>query len=975
MFIFVKDEKYRPFFYGNSFDDGFDKSCSLFFHHTIKRIIPLQMQYRIIFRFVLILFVCGLTNQTTIANNNRKFEVAGRVLDKDSKEAVGFAVISVKDYNIHTVTDINGYFELHAVPRGKFVIQIQCLGYVLLEKELQANQAEVVANYYLQKNSYELLEVNVMANVTKGDKVKIDENAIEYIQPISLDDIMLLLPGSVYQDKNITEFTRNTSRQAGEDANTSLGVGYVADGAPISSDGVRSQMVGVMSNTSGRRLDSEVKARTGINQGVDKRYISTDHIASVEFQRGISSARQGNLSSGVVKISSKKGESPLRVRVKSDLKSTLAYIGKGFKISNKLGTIHTGVDYLNSVNDPREAYDKFSRLSAQAYYKNQLTFGRNKLDIDLKLSETIAVNKMQKDELANLYDETYKGDYSRSSALLKANLALKNPVLQNIELRQSLDYTYDKITRHMLVVNSGPLSTPIAYKQGEHEGIYLPAMYYSDFYIENKPLYLFTQLNLHSRFGVGKSIDLNVDYGFEYKNSKNYGDGAKMGNPLRPPFPSDNAYMRPRPNYEIPAIAVGAAYLQANAIFSINTLNLMKLSFGGRLTRMYNLPSHYRLNERLISEPRLNFSYLNTRLINDKELKMSLRLGYGHENKLPTLDYLYPETIYRDFFVLNAFTNNVNYQHLITHTELYETANPDLVENRNQKMELGGDVQYGNWSFSVTAFHEKTTSGFSYSTYHSPLSYQRYSKRVNDEVLNRRYEKSDYMMELYTAFPKLPRATNNRWVKKEGIEYRMVMPQIKALKTRIEVNGAYYKSQYGSNDPIYYYPNEFIAGVPYPYVGIYDTKSFKEFKRFNSSVWLNTHIPKFRLIFTNFFQLMWVNSNQFFDNRNPYPDRYFGASGSAVIVDNEVRQKIDADNVHLRHLKRFNEPEDYLRDEEPLSVMWNVKVTKEFGDYVKMSFFVDKIIDVNPRYTSNSLQTERNWETPFFGLEMIFSLK
>lgn len=910
-----------------------------------------------------------------LANNSYETHtISGAIKEKATGEAVSFATVKIKDYNLHSVSNINGVFRISKVPKGNYTLQIQCLGYTLTEFELLVNSNLDSLVFYLERSTFKLEEVNVMASITKGDKVKVDETAIEYIQPISMEDIMLLVPGSVYTSRDITQFTLNTSRQAGSDATTSLGVGFNADGAPVSNDGMRTQLVGVTENTSWRD-DDEVKSRSSINQGVDKRYMSTDHIESFEIQRGIPSAKYGNLSSGLIKTNSKKGVSPLRGRVKSDLKSTLAYVGKGIKLSDKLGSLHIGADYLNSVNDPREAFDQFSRITGQIYYKNQLNVGSNKLDIDAKVSENFAVNKMKVDELASQYEETYQDDYNRITGLLKVRLTLENrKLLNSIEFIQSADYTNNKISRHMLVVNSGPLSTPISYQPGEHEGIYLPGIYYTDFFIENKPLYLFSQFNAISRFSLSEKINVNIDYGLEYKHTKNYGEGAVMDNPQRPPYPNENTYMRPRPNHEIPAIQVGAAYLQANAIYALNENNLLKLSVGGRLTQMYNLPDDYVLNNKIISEPRINMLFTNTNNLKDKELKTSVRFGYGHENKLPTLDYLYPDMLYKDFFVLNSYTNNAEYRHLISYTTVTNPANPELVQNCNKKIELGVDIQYSDWLFSLTAFSEKTSDGFSYSKYYTPVTYEYYEDRVDDGPFDRRLEKEDYIMEMRTSFADLPEVTNNQFVYKKGIEYRIVFPQIKVLKTKTEINGAYYKTKYGTTDPVYYYPDEYIAGNPYPYTGIYYTGEYDEKIRFNTNMWINTHIPKFRLVFTNFFQLLWVNSQQFFDNHNNYPDYYFGADGNLIEVTEQVKQQIDNDHVYLRRLKRFNDIEDYELNEEPVSFLWNIKATKELGDRVKLSFFVDNIIDINPIYKNKAQQTERKWENPFFGLEMIITL-
>ena len=134
-----------------------------------------------------------------------------------------------------------------------------------------------------------LPEFEVMAKQKSAEKVSVNEAAIEYTQPTSLADVLLLLPGNVYQSNKMSSFSQISSRQVGTDANSSLGVALVTDGAPATNDGMRTQMVGITANSTSNNGDSEVKDRTGINQGADLRYISTDHIQSVDFTQGISS--------------------------------------------------------------------------------------------------------------------------------------------------------------------------------------------------------------------------------------------------------------------------------------------------------------------------------------------------------------------------------------------------------------------------------------------------------------------------------------------------------------------------------------------------------------------------------------------------------------------------------------------------------------------------------------------------------------
>lgn len=914
--------------------------------------------------FIIVIFFLLYAADATIAQT---CTVRGKVTTDHDGEAASFAIVSIQDQELRTLCDIDGCFELRNVPPGLHTIEVECLGFAKLKQQFTATK-NVSMKLQLQSSSFALPEFEVMATKSRKGKVIIDEAALEYIQPTSLADVMLLLPGSIYKENNLTQFSQISSRQVGSDANTSLGVGVITDGAPMTNDGIRSQMVGITEGSGS--YDSEVRSRTGLNQGTDMRMISTDHIQSVEFTRGITSARYGNLSSGMINISSKHGVTPLRLRLKTDLKNKLIYAGKGFRLGEESGTLHAGIDYLHSIDDIREEMDKFSRLTGQVYYNNKVKLGNYSLDLDGRLSQTITMSKMKKDELTYEYDETYKADYSRTAFMMKAGLTFGKAWIDQLEFVASLDYTHDKITRHRMVISgSGPMNMPLAYEEGEHEGIYLPRKYYSDFHIDNQPLNLYTQLNATSRLSLMKNTMLHLQYGAEYTNVKNHGAGAVIEDETRPPFPYDNSYMRPRPNWAIPALGTGAAYVQADIIYDDNNRNILQLSLGGRASTLTNLPDDYYLHGYVLTDPRLNLSYTIGKI-----LKNTFRIGYGTESKMPTLDYLYPEKLYKDFYMLNAYTNDPQYRHLITYTNIYDVANRDLHANRNTKMEVGWDLDYKELSLSLTAFYEQSDAGFEYFTEYYPLTYDLYTTlKPGVSIDNRIPQKSDYIQEQYSIFTTSQRVMNSSKVTKRGIEYRLILPKIKPLLTTVEINGAYYQTDYASSLPFYYYPAVKIGGKEYPYVCIFDNGAKNQYRRLNSNIWLNTHIPHFKLILTNFFQVVWLNTSQYKDNHDYIPKEYIDMQGNRQSVDANIRAQIEADDGTFRYFRRTILPVKYARNEKPISLLWNLKATKEFKKGTKLSFFVNGLLDISPKYLSGSKVTQREWHDPYFGLELYFN--
>lgn len=512
------------------------------------------------------------------------------------------------------------------------------------------------------------------------------------------------------------------------------------------------------------------------------------------------------------------------------------------------------------------------------------------------------------------------------------------------------------------------MNLPLAYEEDEHEGIYLPRKYYSDFYIDNQPVNIYAQLNAVSRIHLMKNTMLNLQYGAEYTNVKNHGTGAVIEDETRPPFPY-NSYMRPRPNWAIPALGTGAAYAQANFIYDDNHRNVLQLSIGGRASTLMNLPDDYYLHGYVLTDPRLNISYTI-----GESLKNTFRVGYGEESKTPTLDYLYPEKLYKDFYMLNAYTVEPQYRHLITYTNIYDVANRKLKANKNRKMEIGWDIDYKGLSLSLTAFYEKSDAGFEYFIEYYPLTYDLYTTLKPDVSIDGRTpQKSDYVKEQYSIFTTSQRVMNANKVTKRGIEYRLILPKIKPLLTTIEVNGAYYQTDYASSLPLYYYPAVKIGGKEYPYVCIYDNGARNQYRRLNSNIWLNTHIPKFKLFLTNFFQIVWLNTSQYMDNHDYIPTEYIDMQGNRHAVDEAVRAQIAADDGTFRYFRRTILPVKYARNEKPISLLWNIKATKEFKKGTKLSFFVNGLLDISPKYLSGSKITQREWHDPYFGLELYFN--
>ena len=904
-------------------------------------------------------FISGLCS--ALFAQTDKATVEGVVRDSDGKP-LSFATMFIAELGTGVSTDLEGKFRFTGTKGTEYTLNVSYLNHVDKEVKVKAGSPEPLV-IVLEEQSYELAEVVVMADYKKnqGSTAVINQRALEHIQPTSVADVLSLIPGGLFRESSATGFNRISLRQSGSDDNTSLGMAVVMDGIPQDNDGFRASIPGLSTD--------EYSDRLGMNRGIDLKTLSTDHIRKIEIVKGISSAKLGNLSSGVIQTTSKIGITPAQLRMKVDPLTKLIYLGKGFRISPKMGYLHTGIDYTSVYDDRRDPMSKYSRLTGQVTYNNSVDVGDKTLFLFFKLSEVYTLNQAKEDELTQDYNESFRNKYSRTGASFKAQMYDLGKIVDNVEFIASADYTYDLIDRNRLVQTGTPLPSPLATEEGESEGIYLPSTYYSPFQIENKPLSLLTQLNAESLFET-RSFRHKVIYGLSWKRTKNYGEGV-MVDMTRPPYPGNNEYVRPVPNRSIPALSVGAAYAEEQLKHSNRWFDF-ELNAGVRFTQMFNLDTKYTELRKLQVEPRINAALsFNIDLAGGKSLRNMFRFGFGQENKLPTLDYIYPDRVYKDMIVLNAYTKQDDpFNHLITYTKIYDVTNNSLRPNRNTKYEAGWDVEYEGYSLSLTFFKEHSDRGFESVAEYSPVRYTRYVDPIDGQpIVGRRPEKEDYVADPYATFVDMDIVRNSMKVEKKGLEYLLRFPKIIPLSTTVEINGAYYDTRYSSGAPLQYHPAFRDDDRPQPYVGIYRRQDITRQRIFNTNLWFNTNIPRYKMIFTTFFQFIWLNEEMRI-NGDEYPSAYFDTDGRMHTVDDRILQSIKDGHTVWRHYHIYKED---FSETLPVSLTVNFKVTKEFSRMIRASFFVNNILDINPLYKNRYNQNVRVWQKSFFGAEMTFS--
>lgn len=209
---------------------------------------------------------------------------------------------------------------------------------------------------------------------------------------------------------------------------------------------------------------------------------------------------------------------------------------------------------------------------------------------------------------------------------------------------------------------------------------------------------------------------------------------------------------------------------------------------------------------------------------------------------------------------------------------------------------------------------------------------------------------------------------NSERTVKNGLEYSITIPEIPVIRTSVTINGAYYRSLYDNSLPMQKYPGGLYMGKPYPYVGVYDWdySTFRE--QFNTNIWLNTHIPRFKLYFSAMVQMVWF-SRSWSKKFSGLPTSYISMDGIERPFLPEMASDPQFSSIILSFSDGYFQP-----NKTPVSVSLNLKASKEIGKNLKASFFVNRLWDYNPRYRTNLNTETRRWVVPFFGAEMQIKL-
>lgn len=916
-----------------------------------------------------IVTICLVLTSYLCAAQNYSLELT---VTDSLKSHVSDAFIELKnEQQLTQIHQTNVYGKISvSLPNGTYEVQISHVNYQTYQKKLilsQNTQETIRLNF----DGNQLQEIVITAKESKGlvTSSKIDRQAMAHLQPSSFADLLELLPGGKATDPNLTGTNAISLREFGSRNNqygtSSLGVQFLMDGNPMNSNADMQVSIQDPLRLNTNDLSSTIPSRNTYNTGLDMRALSTNDIENVEIIRGIPSASYGDLTSGLILINRKSGETEWQSRLKIDGFSKLYYLAKGFKAA-KNWNINTSIDYLDAKADPRNTHENYKRFSGSIRSTAYLNTSNNKLKWQTNLDYNLSIDDESVDpDTGYAQIDSYQNKKQQFALTNNFDYKISSGFFNRLQLNTSIKKGYDDLNETKLVQFSGPRAISIATEEGVNDGYFPEIRYVSYLKTEGRPLDMSYKLIADALFFTGK-ISHNLETGIDFRYSKNNGRG-QLYDVLKPPSPSMST--RPRAFNDVPAHQNLAFFVGDRMQYDFEKHGFMFYA-GARISKMLGIADEYALSHKIYVEPRANLQW-NAPVVKiaGNELKTDVTLGYGTLYKQPTLLMLYPNLRYLDFQQLNFYHNNPDLRYVNFMTYVINPVNYDLVAAKNVKKEIRLDLSYQNHNIFITYFNEDMKTGFRTEERFNTYYYNRYDATGLDlENMTEKPNINDLpYTEQYSFLANATQQNGSRTLKK-GIEFGYSSPRFKSLNTRITFNGAWFKTLYENSTPLHYKPSQSIGGVSFPYVGVYknDTGFLNSGLRYNCII--DTYLQDLDMNISLSLQGTWfLNEQRTKQIAEPYA--YYDKDG--VLFEFTDADKTDT---YKQWLVRNVSSTDNIATKYTFDVVANLKATKRLYGDLRASLFVNRLFSYYTPYTFNGNTIERNfWNEPYFGMELTFN--
>ncbi len=818
-------------------------------------------------RFIAILWIwCCCT-----ALSHAQVILNGVVNDGADGNPVEFATVTLPQADQWCMTDRQGAFSLPAKGAGKTLLRVTCVGYEPVELMVDLNHHDDTLRLTMHPTNLLLEQVIVTAQRKTENATTsylIDRQALDNQQIVNVSDILTLLPGGKTVNSSLINDQRIALRSnSGEKGNAAFGTAIEVDGLRLQNNA---------------DLNETTSAST--------RAISSTNVASVEVVPGIPSVEYGDLSNGIVKVNTKRGQTPWEVSLATNPYTKQVGISKGFDLSH--GVINASMEHTRSYSNLASPHTAYQRNGLSINYNTSSSLASRPLMINLKVEGNLGGynNESDPDLFADNYTRV-RDHVLRGS--VRADWNTDRKALSNLSLQADFSLA-DKRRENNTNANSSSSQAQIhavdagyymatEYDQDPHAPIIMsPTGYwYVKSINDNKPMSLMVKAKAKWN-QQGIRITNRVMAGAEWTATGNNGRGLYYDDMRYAPTWREYRYD------ELP-------WMHNVALYAEDRFTLITSEHGGELQLTAGLRAditHISKSEYgTVSSwsPRINMRYSLWQHRDEWWVQgLSAYCGWGKSVKLPSFEVLYPRPSYADrlaFVPGSTSDNRIFYAYSVT--PFKSLTNPSLKWQYAEQLELGVEAQTSVATLSLGAFFSKTYRPYLNTSVYTPFSYSFTTQAAleNDfpiasadriyhidrntgvvTVNDRTGQVEPQVLEHVTrnTFNAGSTYVNGSPISRSGLDWVIDFRQIEPLRTSLRLDGSYYHYHGVEHTLIASQPTgaQWMSdGVtPYQYVGYYHGTALgggnaaatvpngSRSDVVNANMTIVTHIPAIRLV-------------------------------------------------------------------------------------------------------------------------------
>ncbi len=801
--------------------------------------------------------------------------VRGRVVSAADGGALTGAVVMVRERSAWTVTDDEGRYELRT-EGGEMEVEAVLLGFAFEKKRVSVEEGDLTLNFNLKNDNLQLDEVQVTARRGSaiGSSYTIDRVALEHLQGQNLSDVTSLLPGGKTPagSNNLADSDNRLLLRA-EDSES----GNAAFGTVLEVDGVR--------------LDNNANAEE--TRSLDTRSLSLTNIASVEVVTGIASVEHGDLTSGMVRVRTFEGQTPLSVVGSLSPHTKQVAVSRGLRVSSTGATLNLDYDLTRSVSDLSSPHKAYLRNTLQAKYNHRRTTPGGSLS--LAAGATANIGGLNTESDPDAFVDTYTRKRDRSvRAFVRGSWLVNARWLTSLEGQVSASFADRRTTTR--TNESSAASTP--YIHSTAEGYYIGQDYdeqpdadivmsptgywYLTKVSDNRPLDLAARLKASLSKNVGRATN-TLTVGAQWSRSSNVGRGVYYTDMRYAPTWREWRYS------DRPAMNTFAVYAEDRHVQPLGAI-VMTVVAGVRGDMTCVDESDYGTATSLSPRGSMRLTLKDEE--DDALSRLDVYGGWGRAVKMPSFQVLYPDPAYSDVLAFTASrTDGTAFYAYYTHPEkaLY---NADLKWQYSDQAEVGLDMTICGARLSLAAYWTTTRRPYMRAQHYTNLTY-RYTSTSEAEASGIDADLRQYAIDQQTGEVTVTSSvdpsqsvtlegrlrnklmstdyyTNGSKVKRCGIDFVLDLPKIKAIGTTVRIDGKYYRYRSADHTLVEWAPTSQTGsdGDHFRLVGYYDgtlqssvpdagestsmasVANGKRRSKVDLNLTLTTHVPRIRLIVT-----------------------------------------------------------------------------------------------------------------------------